>query len=135
MANRFCSVLTRTRLLSGDSVNHFFFDEFMIVSGEHPDLKAPNSLALRLNINLLCVCMYVCVWGEGDYILSVFMYTEKKFHKFTETALPLPLTSDERDSYLLKVESRIFKNAFNCLYSHRSVPNKFNRCCENVVIY
>lgn len=135
MAKRFCSVLTRTRLLSGDSVNHFFFDEFMIASGEHPDLKTPNSLALRLNINLyVYACM--CVWGgRGDYILSVFMYTEKKFRKFTETALPLPLTSDERDSYLLKVESRIFKNAFNCLYSHRSVPNKFNRCCENVVIY
>lgn len=46
--------------------------------------------------------MYVCV-GGGDYILTVFMYTEKKFHKFTETALPLPLTSDER---LLSFKSR-----------------------------
>lgn len=72
----------------------------------------------------------------GDYLLYVFMYIEKKFHKFTETALPSPLISDERDCYLLKVESRIFKNAFNCLliYSHCSVGNKFNRC-ENVVTY
>lgn len=64
MAKRVCSVLTRTQLLSGDSVNHFFFDEFMIASGEHPNLKAPNSLALRLNINLyMYACM--CVGGEG----------------------------------------------------------------------
>lgn len=79
---------------------------------------------------LTCMCV-------GDYLLYVFMYIEKKFHKFTETALPSPLISDERDCYLVKVESRIFKNAFNCLlvYSHCSVRNKFNRCCENVVTY
>lgn len=83
----------------------------------------------------VCVCVRVRGGGGGGFLPSVFMYIEKKFPKFTETALPLPLTSDERDCYLLKVESRIFKNAFNCLYSHCSVPNKFNRCCENVVIY
>lgn len=61
------------------------------------------------------------------------MYTEKKCHRFTETTLPLPLTSD-RDGYLLQVEKRIFENAFNCLYSHCSVPIKFNRCCDTVDI-
>lgn len=112
------SVLTCTLLLSGESVNHFFFNEFMIASEGHPIFKTLKSLALWLNINL-CVCMRVGGGGGGgSYLLYVFMYIEKKFHKFTETALPLPLTSDERDCYLLKVESRIFKNAFNCLYSH-----------------
>lgn len=81
------------------------------------------------------VRVYECVCGWGGVLLCVFMYIENKFPKFTETALPLPLTSDERDCYLLKVESRIFKNAFNCLHSLCNVRNKFNRCCENVVIY
>lgn len=46
MAKIFCSALTCTLLLSGEPVNHFFFDEFMIASGEHPIFKAPESLAL-----------------------------------------------------------------------------------------
>lgn len=79
------------------------------------------------------VCVCACMWG--GHSLNVCMYIEKKFHKFTETALPSPLTSDERDCYLLKEENRIFENALNCLFSHCSVPDKSNRCCENVVIY
>lgn len=37
----------------------------------------------------------MCALGWGGYLLNVFMYIEKKSHKFTEPALPLPLTSDE----------------------------------------
>lgn len=53
----------------------------------------------------------MCV-DVGDNLVNVFMYTEKKCHRFTETPLPLPLTSD-RDYCVLQVENRVFENAFN----------------------
>lgn len=106
------SAFTCTLVLSGESPDTFSLNLWWLL-GHILFGKSSNVLALWLNINC-----YVCVCVCGGYLLNVFMYTEKKSHKFTETTLPLPLTSDERDCSLWKVESRILSNASNHLHSH-----------------
>lgn len=51
-------------------------------------LKPQNlHLYFLININL---------WKKNIFLLTDFLYIEKKICHFTETVLPIPLTSDER---------------------------------------
>lgn len=72
------SLLSHTLFLWGDSVNHFLFDEFMMLGGEGRGTSlflTPNPLALWLTTNLH-VC--VCVCGDGGGILTKCLHVYRK---------------------------------------------------------
>lgn len=88
-------------------------------------LKPQNlHLYFLININL---------WKKTIFLLTDFIYIEKNSAILQKLYYPFPWHL-MKETLLLKVESWIFKNAFNYLHGYCSVSYKFNRCFQNVVI-